>query len=413
MLDRPLPHSDKAEIAVLGAILCDGSCIAEVMDSITPDYFYNSDRRKIYEAMLELEMEGTEVTLVTVNEALNNDLPDTLVDIQNSIFTSAEVVPNVQILVDKYYARQIVTNAVKAVQDVYSGENVQDILDRLSGTALEDTRKDESFADILHQSFDEIDARREGKVSLVKSGLYELDNMLGGFASGKLIVIGGRTSQGKTALMCQVALHAADKLKKGVAMFELEMTSQELACRVMSQKSGVNLYKYSTGQLEEKDWQKVSQAMGEVSSLPFYILDRARVTLEFVRAKSKRLKHRYDIGLICVDYLQLMQMPKSERHDLAVGVITGGLKSLAKELGVPVLLLSQLSRDETKTNRRPTLSDLRNSGCIEQDADVVIFTYLPNKEGEPDAGKLIVAKHRNGPTGEISLTFNRNEVRFE
>ena len=414
IVNKALPHSDEAEIAVLGAILREPACLVEVIDELTPEHFYNSMRKHIYETMLELEMEGVEISLVTVKDEVKDDVGlSDLVDLQESVFTSAKILSDANILKEKCFARRIITNAHKAVKDVYAGEDVQEIMDRLSGTALDSVQKDATWASILHESFDEIDARREGRVSLIKSGIYKLDDILGGFAPGKLIVIGGRTSQGKTALMCQIALNAVSRLKKGVALFELEMTSTELACRFVAMEARVNLYKYMTGGLSAEEYSEVSKVMSSMPSMPLHIFDRPRVSLEYVRAKAKRLKARYDIGLICVDYLQLMLMPRAERHDLSVGVITGGLKSLAKELSIPVVLLSQLSRDETKTNRRPTLSDLRNSGCIEQDADVVIFTWLPDVVNGANKATLIVAKHRNGPTGEIDLKFNRQQVVFE
>jgi len=428
------PQSIEAEEAVLGSMLMTKEAVSKALQWLKPNMFYKDKHAKIASCMVELFEKGEPIDAISVADRLKkkNELKsiggsDYIIGLAGSVPTTANIEHYAKIVLEKSILRTLI-NVSHEVSKNASEDNqdVDDILDAAESAIFNISEKRlkggfDHLGSMLHKTFEELDkiAATPGTVTGVASGLTDLDNITSGFHSGELIIVAGRPGMGKTALALSMGRNAAVMDKVGVGMFSLEMANHQLAMRLLCAEGRVDSHLVRTGKLPKGQWKNLSHAVGNLAEAPIYLDDSAGMSVLEVRAKARRLKAEKDIGLIIVDYLQLMSGPKGvESRQQEISQISRSLKNLAKEIQVPVVALSQLSRAvENRTDRRPQLSDLRESGAIEQDADVVMFLYRPwiYTQEDEDKGKaqVIVAKQRNGPTGNISVTFIDRFARFE
>jgi replicative DNA helicase len=429
---KSLPHNDEAEKSVLGAILIDKDAIISVSEKLTPDDFYNDNNNFIYAAMLSLYEERKPIDLLTLSEQLKKNKKlkyvesSYLTDLVEQVPTAANVISYAKIVREDSIKRNLIKAGVEIAELGYGdGNEVKDILDKAESAIFKISQGNitKSFIpikDTLTSSFDRIDELQKsgGGMRGVQTGFTDLDNLLSGMQKSNLIILAARPGQGKTALVLNMAQHIAVKDRKGVGIFSLEMSNEELVDRMLIGQSDVDAWRLKTGRLSEDDFSKLSDAMGQLAEAPIYIDDTPGINLNEMRSKARRLQMEHDdLSLIVVDYLQLVNPGKSyDNRVQEVSMVSQSLKNLARELQIPVLSASQLNRsvENRGGDRKPQLSDLRESGAIEQDADVVMFIYRPDAEsaGPMIPTKILVAKHRNGPTGEIDLLFQGNRIRF-
>ena len=428
------PQSLEAEQAVLGSMLTSKEAVAKALQWLKPNMFYKDAHAKIASSMVDLFEKGEPVDAVSVVNILKKK--DELKGVGGAYYISglAESVPttaNVEhyskIVLEKSILRTLIQVSHEVSKNAsQDNQDVDDILDAAESAIFNISEKRlkggfEELSSMLHQTFEELDkiAAKPGSVTGVASGLMDLDNITSGFHPGELIIVAGRPGMGKTALALSMARNAAVMDNVGIGMFSLEMANHQLAMRLLCAEGRVDSHLVRTGKLPKIQWKNLSLAVGQLAEAPIYLDDSAGMSVLEVRAKARRLKAEKDIGLIIVDYLQLMTGPKGvESRQQEISQISRSLKNLAKEIEVPVIALSQLSRAvENRTDRRPQLSDLRESGAIEQDADVVMFLYRPwiYSQEDEDKGKaqVMVAKQRNGPTGNVNVTFIDRFARFE
>ncbi|MEC7853876.1 MAG: replicative DNA helicase, partial [Candidatus Neomarinimicrobiota bacterium] len=424
----------EAEQAVLGSMLTSKEAVAKALQWLKPNMFYKDAHAKIASSMVDLFEKGEPVDAVSVVNILKKK--DELKGVGGAYYISglAESVPttaNVEhyskIVLEKSILRTLIQVSHEVSKNAsQDNQDVDDILDAAESAIFNISEKRlkggfEELSSMLHQTFEELDkiAAKPGSVTGVASGLMDLDNITSGFHPGELIIVAGRPGMGKTALALSMARNAAVMDNVGIGMFSLEMANHQLAMRLLCAEGRVDSHLVRTGKLPKSQWKNLSLAVGQLAEAPIYLDDSAGMSVLEVRAKARRLKAEKDIGLIIVDYLQLMTGPKGvESRQQEISQISRSLKNLAKEIEVPVIALSQLSRAvENRTDRRPQLSDLRESGAIEQDADVVMFLYRPwiYSQEDEDKGKaqVMVAKQRNGPTGNVNVTFIDRFARFE
>jgi replicative DNA helicase len=429
------PQSIDAEMSVLGAMLMDKDAIGSAIELIEDDYFYRDVHRKIYQAIISLYEKNEPVDIVTLSERLqhNNELASVggavyLTTLLNSVPTAANIEYYAKIVQDKALLRKLINVATNIVSIGYEGgDDVSLILDQAEQMIFDVvqkkiTREFVPLEAMLHDSFEMIEklSNRKEHVTGVPSGFVDLDNYTSGFQVSDLIIIAGRTSMGKTSFALNIAMNAAIKARVPAGIFSLEMSKEQLVQRVLCAEARVDASKLRTGYLSESDWPKLTTAAGVLAEAPIYIDDTPSLSVLEIRAKARRLKARHDIGLIIVDYLQLVRgtTTRSDNRQQEVSEISRSLKALAREVRVPVIALSQLSRaPESRTDKRPMLSDLRESGAIEQDADLVMFVYReeyykPTEENQGIA-EIIIGKQRNGPTGAVKLAFLNRFTRFE
>jgi len=427
-----LPHNDDAEKSVLGAILIDKDAANVVSEFLQPSDFYSPVNGLIFESMLELYNERKAIDLLTVRDHLKKKKQFEKID--TSYFTELiEAVPtaaNVEhygrIVKEASTKRALIHAGVNMAESGYDDKkDVKEILDMAEASVFaisqgNITRGFIPIKDTLAQSFDRIDELHKGGEGLrgVKTGFTELDKVLSGFQKSNLIILAARPGQGKTAITLNMAQYIATQEKKAVAIFSLEMSKEELVDRFLVAQADVDAWRLKTGKLSEDDFTKLSDAMGELAEAPIFIDDTPGLNLAEMRSKARRLHMEHNLGLIIVDYLQLVDPGrKVENRVQEVSIVSQALKNLARELNVPVLSASQLSRAvEHRGERRPQLADLRESGAIEQDADVVMFLYRPDVDFDVTnhniPTKVLIAKHRNGATGEIDLLFRGDRIRF-
>jgi replicative DNA helicase len=404
------------------------------MQWLTANNFYKAANERIFACMVELFEKGEPVDAISVVDRLKKKKELASVGGAHYISGLAESVPttaNVEhyskIVLEKHLLRTLIKVSHDVSKDAFEdSQDVDQILDSAESAIFNISEKRlrggfKHIDPILHHAFEELDkiASKPGSVTGVPSGLMDLDDMTSGFHPGELIIVAGRPGMGKTALALTMGRNAAILEKTGVGMFSLEMANHQLAMRLLCAEGRVDSHLVRTGKLPKTQWKNLSIAVGSLAEAPIYLDDTPGMSVLEVRAKARRLKAEKDVGLIIVDYLQLMTGPKgSESRQQEISQISRSLKNLAKEIDLPVIGLSQLSRAvESRTDRRPQLSDLRESGAIEQDADVVIFLYRPwvYSQEEEDRGKaeIIVSKQRNGPTGIVEATFIDRFTRFE
>ena len=430
------PQSLEAEEAVLGAMMIDDAAANKAIGLLkSSHYFYKEAHKKIFEAMLILSEESNPIDTVSVSNELKKkkSLKSVgglyyLTGLVDKVPTAANIETYASIVKEKGILRDLISASHHMSKKAFeSGEDVATILDEaeqsiFSLTQQKDNKLFQHIQPILTQAIKNLEKMQSKKGSVVgiPSGIIDLDNVTAGFRKSDLIVIAGRPSMGKTALALSIARNAALESKVPTAIFSLEMSSDQLAQRLLSSEARIDGQKARTGRLQTARWKDVVIASGKLADAPLFIDDTAALSILDLRSRARRLKREENIGLLVVDYLQLMQGPRrSENRQQEISYITQSLKALAKELDIPVIALSQLSRAvESRTNKRPVLSDLRESGAIEQDADLVIFLYRPyvyddKKVDQKGLAYLIVAKQRSGPTRTVKATFIDTYARFE
>ncbi len=427
---KVLPHNDEAEQSVLGAILIDKDAINLVSEMLSPKDFYNDINAIIYIAMLALYEENQAIDILTLTEELkkNKQIKKVdsayLTDLVNAVPTAANIEFYATIVKAHATKRRLIQAGTEIVEIGFQeNQEVKDILDKAEASifAISQSHMKRGFISIkatLTESFDRIDDLHKNGAGLrgIKTGFTDLDTILSGMQKSNLIILAARPGQGKTALVLNIAQSVSVAEKVPVGIFSLEMSKEELVDRLLIAQSDVDAWRLKTGRLSEDDFLKISDAMGQLAEAPLFIDDTPGLSLVEMRSKARRLQLEHGIGLFIVDYLQLVDPGK--RYDnrvQEVSAVSQALKNLARELNVPVLSASQLSRAvEHRGERKPQLADLRESGAIEQDADVVMFLYRPDIEstGAHIPTKLLIAKHRNGPTGEIDLLFRGDRIRF-
>jgi replicative DNA helicase len=437
VIDRLPPQNLDSEQAVLGSILIDRDAIIEIADFLHPEDFYRQAHGRIYGAMLELFEHREPIDVVTVAEALEraNELEaiggaSYLSQLGNDTPTAVHVAQYARIVERKAILRRLISAAGRIAAIGYEdGSDIQESIDRSEAElfAVSQRRSNDGFSPIralLHDAYDRLDNlhTHRGEILGIASGFTDLDLLTTGFQPSDLIVVAARPGVGKTSLALNIAEHAAVREGKTVGVFSLEMSKDQLILRLISSVAGIDSQRLRSGYLEDMDFARIAPAMQELSEAPMYIDDTPSISTMELRTKARRLQAEHGLDLIIVDYLQLMQGTPTSRDAnrvQEVSEISRGLKALARELKVPVMALSQLSRQpEIRGDNEPRLSDLRESGAIEQDADLVLF--LSNEKlqaGEEAAGdgqvvKLHLAKHRNGPAGHVKLWFKKSQTRF-
>jgi replicative DNA helicase len=444
--DRPVPQNPDAERALLGSILLDNAAYDLAASHLVIDDFCSQAHRYIFEKMIALAEKRQVIDLVTLSEELAKagllekaggaSYLSALTD-GAPLGTMSAVEEYYRIIKEKSTIRRLINASDTVISHCLSGaEDAEKLIDLAQSQIFEIAEKGapsgfSTLSDIVRDSFAKINVMFEQgqRVTGIETGLEDLDNMTSGLQPGELIVVAARPSLGKTALALNIAAHAAIKNRKTVGMFSLEMSKESLVIRLLCSEARIDSHKLRTGFSSKEDWQRMTPALGRLSEAPFYIDDSPSLSIMQIRSKARRMKAEKGLDLLIVDYLQLIAGPsKPENRNQEVSYISRNLKSIAKELKVPVLALSQLSRaPEQRTGfaQRPQLSDLRESGSIEQDADVVIFIYREKKAAgkgqEPEeesaqAGsetRLIIGKQRNGPTGDVSVVFLKPFAKFE
>jgi replicative DNA helicase len=434
-LDKLAPQAVEAEQSVLGSILIDADAILRVGDFLRPGDFYRSQHADIYEAMLALHGQREPIDLVTLGDELRRRErldgvggPAYLATLMNAVPTAVHAEHYGRIVERKAVLRNLIGAAGKIAAVGYEEANDAEVaIDRAESILFEisQRRTDGGFqalSILLGQAYDRLEYLHEhrGQILGVPTGLSQLDALLGGLQPSDLIILAARPSVGKTSLALNIAQHAAVREGKKVAVFSLEMSKEQLALRLLSAETGINPRPLQTGFVDETDWSKIAMVMNDMATAPMWIDDSPALSVMELRTKARRLEaEQRGLDLVIVDYLQLMQSStpnKDNNRVQEVSDISRGLKQLARELKVPVVALSQLSRGvEQRGSAEPRLSDLRESGSIEQDSDVVIFLYREadqNPEAEVEMIKAKVAKHRNGPIGEVPLQFRKANTRF-
>lgn len=438
ILQKIPPHSIEAEQSLLGALLIDKDGIIKVADIIMTTDFYKDAHAMVFEAMKELYEKREPIDLLSLSSRLTDKKQletvggrSYLTSLANIVPTASHVVSYAQIVQKKATLRRLLKAASEISELVFKEtEDVDYLLDRAEQGLFAVSQKYlkrtfVSMSDVLTEAFDRIDElhRESGKMRGIPTQFSDLDNILAGLQKSDLIILAARPSVGKTTLALDIARNVAVQSKIPVGLFSLEMSKEQLVDRMLCAQAGVDLWKMRTGKLSDKgeddDFTRINRAMGVLSEAEIYIDDSANANVLEIRTKARRLQSEHGLGLIVIDYLQLMEGTGKENRVQEVSEISRNLKAIARELNVPVLALSQLSRSvESRDSHIPRLADLRESGSIEQDADVVIFIYREatyQHDLPPDkvhTTEIIVAKHRNGPTGRIKLFFDEKNVTF-
>ncbi|TWI03773.1 replicative DNA helicase [Luteimonas cucumeris] len=432
------PQSVEAEQAVLGGLMLAPDAFDRIADQITDNDFYRRDHQLIFRAIRELAEKNRPYDAVTLGEWFESQgLIEQvaggayLVELASTTPSAANIAAYAEIVRDKAVLRQLIDVGTGIVNDGFqpdgrdSGEILAKAEQDVFRIAEAGARGRSDFTPVnkaMAEAFDVLQTRyaNGGGITGLPTGYTEFDEMTAGLQPTDLIILAARPAMGKTTFALNMAEYAAIKTKKAVAVFSMEMSASQLALRLISSNGRVNATRLRTGQLEDEDWSRITSAIRMLREGKIFIDDTPALSPEVLRSKARRLKREHDLGLIVIDYLQLMAVPgNSENRATEISEISRGLKGLAKELNVPVIALSQLNRSlETRTDKRPVMADLRESGAIEQDADVIVFIYRDdyyNKENSPDKGlaEIIIGKQRNGPTGSLKLKFFGEYTRFD
>jgi len=426
-LSRIPPHSNEAEESVLGALLLDKDAVIAVAGFLHADDFYDERHRAIYECTIQLYEERSPIDVLTISDRLKKlkmlkivGGSAYLAELANKVPTAAHVEHYGKIVKDAATKRSLMAAASRLVElSLDEGLAADELLDKAEGEVFSLTQKhlSKSFTpvkDALAESFDRLDElhKQAGGLRGVPTGFNDLDDALAGMQRSNLIVLAGRPGTGKTSLALSIAQNLAVKFKRPVGFFSLEMSKEELVDRLLVSQADIDAWKLKTGKLDEEDFTKLSNAMGELAEAPLFIDDTPALSILEMRTKARRLQVENGIDLIVVDYLQLARSRRLENRVQEVSEISQGLKNLAKELKLPVLALSQLSRAvEQRGGNKPQLSDLRESGSIEQDADVVMFLWREDNDNLENV-VLDIAKHRNGPLKTINLFFKGDRIKY-
>lgn len=432
-LGRDLPYSREAEIAVIGSILADGNSIAEAAEIVVPEDFYFVNNREIYSAALELFNDNQPIDFVLVGDVLKRKGKYELAggteymrSIAMEVSTSQNVSYYAHIIRDKAMLRTLISKATEITALAYDESDKPDKLIDRAEQLISDVSSSMETNDIQHiggvlvNTYQQLieNSQAKGGITGIPTGFDELNRRTGGFHGGELILIAGRPGMGKSSFAVNIAEYISFHENQCVAIFNLEMPKEQIVNRILCSQALVNSIKMRTGDLEPDDWLKLGEVIPRISNSPMYIDDTATITVAQIRAKCRRLKQTKNLSLIVIDYLQLMQSGRrSESRQQEISDISRSLKILAKELNVPVIALSQLSRaSEKRPDKRPMLSDLRESGAIEQDADMVMFLYRDEYYNENSEDKnlaeCIIAKHRSGETGTFKLGWKGEYTKF-
>ena len=441
-LSQLMPQNIEAEEAILGAILVNPSCMNKIVEHLKPESFYKPAHRYVYEAMLQIYNNSENIDIVSVSDTLNINQKLELVggrafinDLSYNTITTANIEYYSKIVQEKAIKRSLINAGSEIISTGYDVNPIEESLEQAEKLIFDIASQKASkslisIKDIVNNVYEKIEerAKNKGQLTGVDTGFYELNTYTNGLQKSDLIILAARPAMGKTALALNIAQNVALRAKVPVAIFSLEMSRDQLAQRLMCSEAEVDTQRLKTGNVQAKDWEKLAKAMSDLYDAKIYIDDTAGCTITDLRAKCRRLAMaEKDLGLIVIDYLQLIEGTGREDRMQQISGISRGLKILAKELNVPILALSQLSRAvEGRTDKRPMLSDLRESGSIEQDADIVMFIYrdeyyknanTEEEEAEKAANKgeaeIIIAKHRNGPVGTVKLLFQGSITKFK
>ncbi|ARF17491.1 replicative DNA helicase [Sporosarcina sp. P3] len=434
MIERTPPHNNEAEQSVLGAIFLEPQALITASEILLPEDFYRIAHKKIFETMLVLNDRGQPVDLVTIAEELKvkNELEDVggisyITELANAVPTAANIVYYANIVEEKALLRRLIRVATDIVEDGYTREDeVEALLGEAEKKMMEVSNRKNAgdfrhIKDVLVETYDNIELlhTRKGDVTGIPTGFRDLDQITAGFQRNDLIIVAARPSVGKTAFALNVAQNVATKTDENVAIFSLEMGAEQLVMRMLCAEGNIDAQVLRTGNLEADDWRKLTMAMGSLSNAGIFIDDSPGIRINEIRSKCRRLQQEHGLGMIMIDYLQLIMGSGrgSDNRQQEVSEISRSLKALARELKIPVIALSQLSRGvEQRQDKRPMMSDLRESGSIEQDADIVSFLYREDyydKETEmQNMIEIIIAKQRNGPTGTVTLAFAKEYNKF-
>ena len=435
MIDRVPPQNIEAEQAVLGAMMIDKEAISKATEILRENDFYRQDHRAVYQVIVDLFSKNQAVDMVTVTEALKREgkLEDVggiqfITYLANAVPTAANITYHAKIVEEKSLLRQLISVSTQIAGSGYEGsEDVNTLLDNAERMILgvSERKISRDFApikEVVMSAVDRIDElyNKKGGITGIATGFIDFDRLTSGLQASDLILIAARPSMGKTALVLNMAQNIAIREKKSVAFFSLEMSKEQLVQRMLCAEASIDSSRLRIGELEDNDWEKLIWAADSLSRAEIFIDDTPGITVMEMRAKARRLKVEHNLQLIVIDYLQLMQgsgKKSGENRQQELSDISRSLKALARELNVPVIALSQLSRSvESRQVKRPMLSDLRESGALEQDADLVAFLYREDyydKETEnKNITELIIAKHRNGPVDTVKLFFHKQYTRF-
>lgn len=422
---RSLPQSTEAEQSVIGSMIIDKSAISKVLEKLKEEDFYRDRHKTLYKALREMFQKDMAVDLLTILEYLKStDMLEKsggvtyISELSASVPTTANLSAYIKIVEEKSLLRRLIKSSTKIIEESYNGQDdVDKVLDSAQKKIFDIAEKKNSgdyevLSSVLERGFLEIERlfNNKGEITGVGSGIKDLDEKTSGFQKGEMILIAARPSMGKTTFALNIAETAALRHGKSVVIFSLEMPREQLAYKLLCSEARVDMLKLRTGNLEDDDWERIAKATGPLSKAKIYIDDTAGLSVMEMRSKCRKIKMEHGIDMILIDYLQLMSGSNTESRQQEVSEISRSIKALAKEMECPVIALSQLSRaPEQRADHRPMLSDLRESGSIEQDADVVMFLYRDeyyNKESE-DRGtaECIIAKQRNGPVGTIKMAW--------
>jgi replicative DNA helicase len=435
LTDRVPPQALDVERTVLGSMLIDANAAVNAMEKLAEECFYATANKRIYVCLRDMFEKSIPFDILTLAEELRKKTwlesvgaEPYLAELVDNVATSANIEHHVRILLEKSTLRNLISTAAEITTDCFSSEvEAQEVLDKAEAKifGISEARIKNSFeslGQLLPRTFQDIEGYSKGGIQGVPSGFKELDEMTSGLQRSDLIIIAGRPSMGKTAFALSIALHASTVAKFPTAIFSLEMSKSQIAQRMLCAEARINMHQLRSGKLPHKELPKLSLAAGPLSEAPMFVDDTPGITVLELRAKARRLKAQHNLSFIIIDYLQLMgSSGPVESRQQEISQISRSLKGIAKELDVPVIALSQLSRavEQRGGDHRPQLSDLRESGAIEQDADVVMFVYreeVYNKDLPDDqkgVAEIIIGKQRNGPIGTVPVTFVRDYARFE
>jgi len=431
ILERTMPQSIEAEMSVLGAMILDNEVISLVIPILNKLSFYKTAHRELYQAIVDIYDKGQPVDLVVLREELKKRSllekvggVEYLMELEEAVPTIGNVEYYANIVREKAIKRNLIEVAATIQKQSFEeSTDTEHLLDASERAIFDITQRKFNTAstklnEILKETFSRIENLhdRQSRLTGLSAGFYDLDDITCGLQPSELIIVAARPSMGKTSLVLNVVEHVGVVEKKPVVIFSLEMSAQQVAQNMLCSHARIDAHKLRMGFLDDKQWSDLSYGLGSLSEAPIFIDDTPGLTVLEMRAKARRLKAQYDIQLVAVDYLQLMESSREENRQQEISVISRRLKSLARELKIPVIAVSQLNRSvESREGHRPRMSDLRESGSIEQDADVIVLLHRDNYY-DPDkdnTAELIIAKQRNGPTGVVKLTFLSHFMRFE
>ncbi len=438
MANRTLPHDNEAEMSVLGVAFLSKDALEHISDEVTEDLFYNDKNRLIFNAIMSLYKENSPVDLTTVKAELDkkkefNEIGGLtyLMEVIDSVVTTANLGYYIKILKDHAVRRRLINTATDIITNSYNDENITGLLDEaerniLNVVKVRETSEFVPIHEILRRAEERLEelAKNKSDITGIRTGFYDLDRATAGLHGGELIILAARPGMGKTAFALNIATNAAFTTDKAIAIFNLEMSAEMLVNRMIASVGGIDSYKLNTGKLEHNDWKRYNEAMSKLATTNIFIEDNASITAPEIKAKCRRLASMpQGLGLVVIDYLQLVTTGSNrvESRQVEVSEISRSLKTMALELDVPVIALAQLSRSvDKRENKEPALVDLRESGSLEQDADLVLFLnrkdYYEAKSEKKETIvpiDVIIAKHRKGSTGLYRLLFELNMSNFK